>query len=367
MDSYSSDQIQVLQGLEPVRKRPGMFVGDTDGPEGRHHLLWEVVGNVIDLHLAHHASELHVVLGPDAWVTVRDDGPGIPTDRDHHGTTVLESALTMLRASGTFDGHFPHVHLTPNWAGVGLAVVNALSERLEIETTYRGVRWCQAYERGIAVSQLRRIGPTAHEGTTVRFRPDPLIFREIMLDAELIRARLKELAWLNPHLRVLWQERRVRTRGGVPGWSHHLAIQRGPLECSYGIDLVENGIKVDIGLAWNQCGGSSLKSFVNMQPTIDGGAHVDGLWAAFLEHARSRKSPARRLAHVREALALGLVAVVHVGLYDPKYGSPRRDHLKSPEAGEAVKSALLAAINSKRASAHRFQQFLRERLHLPLL
>ncbi|HTL36314.1 MAG TPA: ATP-binding protein [Kofleriaceae bacterium] len=300
MASYSADQIQVLKGLEPVRKRPGMYVGGTDR-EGLHHLVWEVVGNVIDLHLAGQASELHVSVGPDAWITLRDDGPGVPTSITSEGISMLEVVFTRLHAGATYDGHFPHVHLTKNWRGVGLAVVNALSERLEVETTYQGIRWAQAYERGERVSPPRRIGPTTFEGTTIRFRPDPQIFGQVTLDPAAVGARLQQLAWLNPQLRVVWQEQRLRGRGGVLGWAHSIARERGRVVCSHGVVGAEGDVKVDIGLAWNETGPSRIHGFVNMQPTT-GGTHVDGLWTAFVSMPE-RTTPRLASAHAREAMA----------------------------------------------------------------
>ena len=189
MSEYSSDQIQVITGLQPVRKRPGMYIGNTDG-SGLRNMVWELVDNVIALHMAGHATELRVELGPDTWITVRDDGSGIPTDlipeRAPHGghpnqthatadapTSVLEAVFLRLHTCAPYGTHVPYVRGSGGLAGVGLSAVNALSKRLEVETTYRGVRWSQAFERGERATPLRRHGPSSLEGTTIRFQPNP--------------------------------------------------------------------------------------------------------------------------------------------------------------------------------------------------
>lgn len=195
MSEYDPSSIVVLAWPEVIRKRPGMYVGDVDDGSGLHHLLWEVAGNVIDLHLARYATELHVDLARDAWVMVRDDGPGIPVEPAGPGlASILETVCATLHAKATFDQHFPHVHLGVGMHGVGLAAVNALSARFEVETTRDGVRWGQAFERGRVASDLRCLGTTSTVGTTVRFQPDPEIFGAIELDPSAVARRLQELA-----------------------------------------------------------------------------------------------------------------------------------------------------------------------------
>lgn len=359
MTSYSCDQIQVLKGLEPIRKRPGMYIGDTDGPEGRHHLLWELIENVIDQHVAGQATELHVTLGPGTWVTVKDDGPGIPIEPRPDGRPIIESVFTQLHAGGR---HTAHGQLRRGWYGVGLAAVSALSARVEVETTRNGIRWAQAFERGERVAPLRRVGPTSLEGTTIRFCPDPMIFRDVTLDPALVGTRLEELAWLNPHLRVVFQERRIRGRGGLLGWATTLANERGAVVCSHGIERMCGDINVEIGLAWNATGKPIIRSFVNVRPTT-GGTHVAGLFEGFFEYARRRNSPARMPAHVREAILPGLVATLHVCLPCPNFG-PSRSRLRSTEAVAAVKAVLLATSNRKHLLSQSGDGFFKSRLGL---
>jgi DNA gyrase subunit B len=395
MSEYDGSQIQVLKGLEAVRRRPGMYVGDTTNGSGLHHLLWEIVANVIDLHLVGHASELHVELSRDRWITVRDDGPGIPTDimpprrryvsaggstldvlEQHVATdvpsdrdgedniSILEAVCTRLHAGATWDSHFPHVHIAKSMHGVGMAAVNALSERFEVETTYGGIRWAQEFERGERVSPLRRLGPTAIEGTTMRFRPDPTIFSTIELDHEAIRARLMELAWLNPHLRVWMQERRLHARGGIRGWARQLASERGPIVDRHELARHADGIGVDLALVWNRSGAANVHAYVNMHRTPDG-SHIRGLWLGFADYARAVKSPVRRVEHVREAIGCGLVALINVGLLDARFGSPMRDQLTNPEASTAVRTAIRESLARDAWRTQRIRRFLDERLHVP--
>lgn len=368
MADYSQDSIQVLEGLEPVRRRPGMYIGSTDG-EGLFHMLFELVGNSIDQHLGGHATELRVAISSDGWILVSDDGPGIPTiampeRADRRRVSFLEHVFTRLHCGATFDGHFPHIHLTPGLHGVGVAVVSALSERVEVETTYEGVRWQQVFERGERATPLQRLGPTAVEGTAIRFRPDPMVFGAAQLERTAVEARLRELAWLNPRLRMFWQERRLGARGGIATWASRLAAERGDVVCRYATTNRVRDVHVEVAFAWNACGEPIVRSYVNMQPTCRDGTHVDGIWSGFAEHARTRKTIARRVRHVREAIGCGLVAIVHVGLYHARFGSPSQDQLKNPEAAGAVCAAVRASLADGAWHGWHVRRFLDERLRV---
>ncbi len=369
MADYSADSIQVLQGLGGVRRRPGMYVGNTDDGSGLLHMVLELVGNSIDQHLAGHVTELWVAMSDDGWISIRDDGSGIPTDllplrHDEPPISLLEHVFTRLHMGPTFDGHVPHVHVSTGVQGFGVAVVSALSERVIVETTYKGVRWTQTFERGERVTPLLRLGPTAREGTTVRFRPDPLIFKNVELDRRGTEARLQELAWLSPQLRVFWNERRLRARGGIAGLTQQIAAERGDVQFRYALKQTVGDVHVEIAFAWNRDGEEVVRSYVNMQPTLGNGTHVSGIWRGLAEYARSRNALARRARHVREAVGRGLVAVVHVGLYDPRFGSPTRDQLQNPEAADAVRTALRTTLVERQYYAWDVRRFLDERLHV---
>lgn len=352
-NEYSAAQIMVLEGLDPVRMRPGMYVGDVHDGSGLHHMLWEVVGNVVDLHLARRAAHLRVHVG-DGWIEVEDDGPGFPNHRDSRGRTVAEVVFTTLCGSGTRDGHFPHVHLTSSFHGVGAAVVNALSAELEVETRTAGRVWRQRFERGHAVTPFEAVGRSERTGTRIRYRPDPTIFSSVELDLGLVRARLRELAFLNPSLTVRLQDETFRARGGLHEWVRQLGEERG-------VDLADRivcaadrheAVDVEAAIAWVDRGAPCLRTFVSQAPAIDGGTHVEGFWDGL--RAGLGGAPGVTEPVFREALGEGLVAVLHVGLYDPRWGAPTRDRLVSPEARDAVREVV----------SERLQLVLRRKLAL---
>lgn len=299
------DEIQVLKGLEPVRRRPGMYVGNTDDGSGLQHLLWEV----------------------------RDDGPGFSLDvLPNFGVSALEVAFTTLFIGGPPNRlQIPHIHLTPTLKGVGLGIVSALSTRTEVETTRDGIRWAMAFEQGNVASPLRSLGPTAIEGTLIRFRPDPQIFKSVDIDVDVVREHLQQVAWLSPMLRVFFQERRVSGRGGLRGWAEQLA--GGAPEALFSTEQKVDDVYVDIALAWVGTSAPIIHSFVNMQPSREHGTHVEGLYRAFAECATELGVDA---AAFKARIEPGLIAIVHVGLYDARWGNPTRDHLISPVAADVL-------------------------------
>jgi len=312
-----------------------MYFGGT-GAAGLHHLLWEIVGNVIDLHLSQLATTLLVEITPDAWVTVRDDGPGIRP-------SILTRACTELHAGATFDGHLPHVHVTSSLRGVGVASVNAVSTEFEIETTFEGVRYRQAFACGNEVSPIVALGASTVEGTTVRFHPDPQIFTTLAFDACAIRDRLQELAWLNPLLRVFFQGERISGRGGLLGWATSLASQRAEPLAVFSTRSVVDRISTDIALLWGGGVAPVIHSFVNMGRSV-GGTHVDGLWEGLARCAKALGAKSSAKAAVTERMSSNLIAIVHVGLYHPAFAGPTKEQLTSPEAGAAVAETLAADL-----------------------
>jgi DNA gyrase/topoisomerase IV subunit B len=238
--------------------------------------------------------------------------------------------------------------------GVGLCVVNALSMRTEVETTRGGTRWVMAFERGNVASPLRSLGPTTVEGTLIRFRPDPQIFRSIDFNLEHIRDHLQRVAWLSPLLRVFFQERRVNGRGGLRGWAEQLA--GGAPNASFSTEQKVEDVYVDIALAWRQAGAPIVHSFVNMQPSLSHGTHVQGLYRAFAACARELGVETKVF---RKCVEPGLIAIVHVGLYDPKWGNPTKDQLMSPVAGRVVAKVLRDQFVGQK----RLHDFFKSRLH----
>ncbi|MEO6775310.1 MAG: ATP-binding protein [Kofleriaceae bacterium] len=333
-----------------------MYVGSTDDGSGLHHLLWEVVGNVVDLHLARLATELRVDVTDDGWVVVTDDGPGISTDVDPgRKASTLEVVFTTLMASGpTTPRHTPHVHLTPSLIGVGLCVVNALSTRTEVETTRDGQRWAMAFEQGRVTTPLRSLGPTSVEGTLIRFRPDPQIFTSIELDLDQVRDHLQQVAWLSPLLRVFFQDRRVSGRGGLRGWAEQLAA--GTPDASFSTEQKVDGVYVDLALAWSGDRAPIIHSFVNMQSSRGHGTHVQGVYRAFAAYAKDLGVTSEEFT---ERIEPGLIAIIHVGLYDARWGNPRQDQLISPVAGTVVEKVL----RDQFVERERLRAFFESRLH----
>ena len=348
--SYEADSIQVLEGLEAVRVRPGMYVGDVHDGSGLHHLIWEVVGNVIDLHLAGKATRLALHLDDAGWVEVHDDGPGFPVELEpRRGVSALEAIFTTLHAGATRDGHFPHVHLTSSFLGVGLGPVCALSAELEVETRTRGQVFRQRFERGVAVSGLERVGRSQTTGSRVRFRPDAEIFSSTTFDRAAVRERLHQLAYLNPMLTVQMDEAIYRERDGLAAlvWAEaeargadpSLPILRGTAE--------RDGVRADVALAWTEDGAPTLRGFVNQVFTRDGGTHVEGFWEGLRRYLRLPAVEALSESVFREVFGRGLVAAVHVGLYDPRFGAPTGDRLASPEGRVAASDVVFRCVQHR--------------------
>jgi DNA gyrase subunit B len=357
-NDYTADSITVLEGLEPVRKRPGMYVGDVRDGTALHHLVWEVVGNSIDQHLARRARHLRVDVD-ERWITVEDDGPGIPIDRTPSGRSALERVFTTLHPGATWDGHFPHVHIAPSLKGVGVAVVNALSARMEVESRRRGTLHRIAFERGKVTQPLESCGRTSKTGTRVRFQPDPEIFGCTRLDCSRIEARLRELAWLHPLLDLSWQGALLPGREGLTGWVRELAGATRLHEPVLAVTGLHGDVWVDLALAWRDSSVRSvdLRTFVNASP-VGSGTHVNGLWQGLARALGGRAGP------VRELLEPDMIGIVHVCLLDPRFGSPTRDLLENPEAAQAICAVVSEAIRRLSYTSSELATSLRRRLRL---
>lgn len=349
---YDASEIEVLEGLECIRRRPAMYIGGRD-QRALQHLLWEVVANSLDQHLMRRARTLRVWIEPD-WITVEDDGQGIPVDIvPRHGKPALEIIFTVLHCGSTYDGHHPHVHTTE--FGVGLTCVCALSTRTEVETIRYGRRYRMAFERGFMVEPLESLGPTSRRGTRIRFRPDPAIFESIELESAPIRAGLTTIAFLNPLLDVRFQGEPIDGSAGPAGLVR--AIGRDRLACPAVFETTRtiDDVFVDLAIGWRDFGPPDIRSFVNLEPTRRG-SHVDGLWTG-LERSSNRTRPS-----VVESLGRGLVAILHVGLFHPSFGGPTREHLSTPLAGPAVERAIVDSWPAALRGDARLRAFLDERL-----
>ena len=355
---YSADKIQVLQGLQAVRKRPGMYIGST-GPRGLHHLVYEVVDNAVDEAMAGYCDEISVTIEPDNAIRVEDNGRGFPVDI--HPTEKkpgVEVAMTTLHAGGKFDhGSYK---VSGGLHGVGVSVVNALSEWLEVEVMRDGKRYHQRYERGGKASELQVIGKAEATGTIVRFRPDPEIFPELDFQYETLATRLRELAFLNRGVQIEFQDARAETPqsdvyrydGGLVEFVNHLNKARKPLHAKpIYVEATKDDVEVQCAIQYNDSYTETLFTFVNNINTHEGGTHLSGFKAALTRtinaYANERglfKKAEFTLSgdDVRE----GLTAVLSVKVMEPQFEGQTKTKLGNSEVRGIVESILNEALSS---------------------
>lgn len=351
--SYSAEQIQVLEGLEPVRKRPGMYIGST-GPRGLHHLVYEVVDNSIDEALAGYCTHIEVDLNADQSVTVTDDGRGIPIDtHPTTGKSALETVMTVLHAGGKFGGGGYKV--SGGLHGVGISVVNALSEWVEVTVRRDGKIYTQRYERGIPVTSLESQPDTnAQSGTSVSFLPDRQIFTiGIEFDYNTLAGRLRELAYLNAGVRITFSDRRQAElhsetyyyEGGIREYVGYMTREKEPLHP----DIIyvageRDGVQVEVALQWCvDAYNDNLLGFANNIRTIDGGTHLEGLKTVL---TRTMNSIARKRNKLKdnesnlggENVREGLTGVISVKVPDPEFEGQTKTKLGNTEVRGIVDS-----------------------------
>ncbi len=350
-EQYSADSIQVLKGLEAVRKRPGMYIGST-GPDGLHHLVYEVVDNSIDEAMAGYASRVSVILEPGNIVTVEDDGRGIPVDM-HTGENVsaLELVMTRLHAGGKFNRDSYKV--SGGLHGVGVSVVNALSEWCEVEVQRDGMRHTQGYRRGVAAGPVGS-GPAPEDwrGTRTRFLPDFEIFESIAFSFDVLSSRLRELAFLNKGIQILIVDRRMpgekahdfRYEGGLREFVQYLnrtktAIHQPPIWFSG----EREGVEIEVALEYNEGFNETVFSFVNNINTRDGGTHLAGFRAALtrvLNDSLRRSRHAKKLddSLTGDDVREGLAAVISVKVAEPQFEGQTKGKLGNSEVRGIVES-----------------------------
>ncbi len=352
-EDYGADKIKVLEGLEAVRKRPAMYIGST-GPAGLHHLVYEIVDNSIDEALAGYCSEINVTIHVDGSVTVVDNGRGIPTDMHESGRSAAEVVLTVLHAGGKFDNDSYKV--SGGLHGVGVSVVNALSERLDLEIWRGGHVYQQTYERGAPQTPLQTAGVTERRGTKVTFKPDVQIFETTDYSFDILAQRLRELAFLNAGIVITLddardgKEHRFHYDGGINSFVQHLNTNKGVVnEKPVYMRGEKDGIEAEISLQWNDGYNPHEYSFANNINTHEGGTHLSGFRAALTRTVNSYAQKNNLAKDLKDAsisgddIREGMVAVISVKIPRPQFEGQTKTKLGNTE----VKGIVETIVNDK--------------------
>ena len=352
--TYDSTNIQVLKGLEAVKKRPGMYIGDTDDGSGLHHMVFEVLDKCIDEAMAGHCSDINIIVNKDGSVTVKDNGRGIPVDvHKKEGISAAELILTTLHSGGKFDDNSYKV--SGGLHGVGVSVVNALSDKLILRVFRDGGEYIQEYKEGKPKAKLKKLKASKETGTEITFYPSDKIFTSINFEIERIHKRIQELSFLNAGVSINVQDERsgkskkFKNNGGLSSYVTHLKGRKQQVSEIFECSAIENDVGVEIALQWTDSYSENVLCYTNNIPQKDGGTHLAGfrgsltrVLKAFIKKENAKKTPTDLLGEdVRE----GITAIISVKVPDPKFSSQTKEKLVSSEVESVVSTVFSKYFN----------------------
>ncbi len=353
-EKYTAEQIQVLEGLEPVRKRPAMYIGDI-GKRGFHHLVFEVIDNSIDEALAGYCTDIGVVIHKDGSISVADNGRGIPVEKHKSGKSALEVVTTMLHAGGKFEKKAYQV--SGGLHGVGISAVNALSEQMEVEVHRNGKVYVQSYKRGIPLSPVKEVWETKKRGTIVRFKPDATIFGDLTFDYNYLREHLMELAYLNAGLKILFKDERdkgkVETfhyKGGLKEFVEYLNKARTKIQKPFFYHKKVKDTEIEYAVQYTDSYNELMYSFVNDIKTIEGGTHVTGFKTALTRAVNDYLKSGGYLKGDKRIsgndVLEGLTAVLSLKVQEPQFEGQTKTKLGNSEIKGQVDSTIFESFRT---------------------